>query len=95
MKPNHYVYGGSHVSNMQTRKRKKKAIAPAHDEEGPPAVKPTSPPSQAASRTKPVSMKVKAKDKKKDEINDLDKALAELSIKCVVSVLVSSSIVLM
>jgi len=63
---------------MQTKKRKKRVAAPAHDEELP----------QATSQSKPVSKKAKAKDKKKDEQNDLDKALAELSIKCVASILV-------
>jgi hypothetical protein len=56
-------------------------------------VKPTAPPPQAASQPKPVSKKAKAKDKKEDEKSDLDKALAELSIKCVVSVSVSPPIV--
>lgn len=85
MKPNHYVHDSSHVSGLQTKKKKKKAATPAHDEEGPPALKPAGSLPQAASRIKPVSKKAKGKDKdkKKDEANDLDKALAELSIKCV------------
>lgn len=78
---------------MQTKKRKKKVAAPAHDEDGPPGVKPPAPSSQAASQPKHVSKKAKAKDKKEDEKNDLDKALAELSIKYVVSISVSPPIV--
>ena len=67
---------------MQTKKRKKKVAAPAHDEDGPPTP-------QEASQPKLISKKARAKDKKKDESNDLDKALAELSIKCVAPASVS------
>lgn len=96
MKPNHYVHGGSHLSCTQTKKRRKKVATGAHEEEGPPTGKPTGPLPQVASQSKPVSKKGKAKGKKKDEKDegdDLDKALAELSVKCVVSVLVFLSIV--
>lgn len=71
---------------MQTKKKKKKPAAPAHNEGGPPVVKPHDPPPLTVPQSKPVSKKAKAKDKKKDEENDLDKALEELSIKCVMSV---------
>lgn len=83
----YYVHAESHVSGMQNKKRKKKAATPARDEEGLPTVKPASPPPQA-SQSKSASKKAKAKGKKKDEGDDLDKALAELSIKCVALILV-------
>jgi hypothetical protein len=83
-KPNYYVHDGSHVSTMQTKKNKKKVAAQARNEDG---VKPATPPQTASqSEFRPVSKKAKGKDKKKEETNDLDKALAELSIKCVVSI---------
>lgn len=71
---------------MQTKKRKKKASVQAPSEA---VVNPAASSPQAASQSKLVSKKAKTKDKKKEETNDLDKALAELSIKCVVSVSVS------
>lgn len=72
---------------MQTKKRKKKVAAPAHEEQSPPSGKLT------GSSTQAVSKKAKGKGKKKDEKDDLDKALEELSIKYVMSVLVFLSVV--
>ncbi|KAF8436005.1 transcriptional repressor TCF25-domain-containing protein [Boletus edulis BED1] len=68
------------AKSRKTKKRKKKAVGSVHDKDGPPAGMPVTPPPQVTSRSKPATKKVKAQDKK-EEKDDLDKALAELSIK--------------
>ncbi|KAF8128178.1 transcriptional repressor TCF25-domain-containing protein [Boletus edulis] len=68
------------AKSRKTKKRKKKAAGPVHDKDGPPAGMPVTPRPQVTSRSKPATKKVKAQDKK-EEKDDLDKALAELSIK--------------
>ncbi|KIJ58856.1 hypothetical protein HYDPIDRAFT_163022, partial [Hydnomerulius pinastri MD-312] len=67
---------------MKSRKAKKKKRKAASARDDSPADSP--PPSKPAVRAQPsalASKKGKGKDKKKDDLDDLDKALAELSVK--------------
>ncbi|KAF9236917.1 transcriptional repressor TCF25-domain-containing protein [Melanogaster broomeanus] len=62
-------------------KKKKKKVATTRDEVHPDPANPSAPRPQPGAQTKSTSKKGKGKEKKKDDTDDLDKALAELSIK--------------